>query len=162
MSHKPTQWQSQGTDGPLRQKKKVLMERGGVIVVRSVVHDMVNTERLLSKCFSQDPPHKRTSSEQGHHHIKSFGAFKKKKKTAHKTSLYNPQITDRKEQQGHVPCSLPLSSIIGFCGLHAAVWLRMYYLLQRHQRHVEVSAQELQLCYRQPTFSTLQIVLLLG
>lgn len=50
------------------------MDSGGVTAVRSVVHDMLNTERLLSKCFSQGPPHRRTSSEQAHHLLKRFAA----------------------------------------------------------------------------------------
>lgn len=53
-------------------QRRSLVERGCVTVVRSVVHDATSTERLLSKCFSQGPPHNRTSSAQAHHLMKGF------------------------------------------------------------------------------------------
>lgn len=106
------------------QNKEILMEGGGITVVRSVVHDIANTERLLSKCFSQDPPHKRTSSEQTHHPVKRFSAFKKKE-AEDLAVQFSKHRVEKSNTLGCVPFSLPMSSIIGFRGCHATVSLGM-------------------------------------
>lgn len=105
-------------------KGKILMDRGGVTAVRSVVHDMLNTERLLSKCFSQGPPHRRTSSEQAHHLLKRFAASSKEPTRPRFTILQAPTRTER--HAGLCPLfSLPMSSISCSGGSRASVSLGM-------------------------------------
>lgn len=59
-------------EGSLVTETEILMERSGVTVVRSVAHDTENTERLLSKCFSQGSPPSETSSARAHRPMKRF------------------------------------------------------------------------------------------
>lgn len=138
-------------------EKEILMERGGITVVRSIVHDTINTERLLSECFSQDPPHNRTSSAQGHHLMKRVSGDLAWQFSKHRL--------DKSKTLGCVPFSLPAPSIIGFWGSHATVSLGMGLFDAKTSTQMmrkELIERKLQLWYSTWTFSLLQILLLVS
>lgn len=98
--------QAESCDG-----SRLLLERGGVTLARSDVHDTINTGRLLSQCFSQGPAHNGASSAQAH--------------SGDLASQFSKHQVEKSKPPSCVPFSLPEPSVNGLRGSCPAVSLGM-------------------------------------